>query len=572
MDQFLPDFKICVPRNVSGKIAGSEVVNATYVGVCATCLSGYDRNDPFRSPGIKCKETLGGWFRCFSCDNADTVHWWMAQVFVTICDRGSVEFDDYFKIMDCLVNKSVTNGDVIGYSSYGDYLNSCVKNKEFNYGYLGPVEIIKEIVDRPCDQFKIDEKYGSAVVTSCSGGEGEKYFNSNNLEVMTVYHEPKYMNFKEGFIALYPCIPVSGSMGSVFPVLSEISKYKVEVHSYDSMKMRYNVDLIGDYRDGDSFDIHYYYMSSSGQLYKLNSETYVHIGSKKNRLEGFNFKIDSADNDYLRKQLINDYSLGNYGLILLEINYDFKANKRFTCKIGQEASYAVVRHDYVDCLPRDLLGGYDNLAAIRYRLSLLYTKSMLFARIFKVRSPVWPVGVGDHPKTKFHDWHWFYEKYNDMIKRGKVIGGDYVIGETYMGLMDYLCSYCSRIRRGHRTASECASCLCNETVNKPALVVYIYKLLLSNALMLTGDKFSNDNLSWLCDHLETMINSGEFETLIPIDHMLYNYLGTFLEKNRIQYLQASDSIDEFDDRFIIMHTDIEEMLQNVAGEHDIIFG
>jgi len=505
MRQFSSEFKLCIPRKIWDENLNEVDSSPHFVGICVECLDGYDRNDPFRSPGITGVEREHGWLRCSRCSESTQMHWWLSTVMVKIAASGVVNFADYFQMMDCLVIKSITNGDVVGYDDYDKYLNSfCVG------GRFDPEFEIDEVVDQIVpeegrfDVIEIKEEYGRSSVQTCLGVGDRGGESECNYQSVDVSNDPLLYGTVTGMVAVYPCIPVSGGMTTVMLRVLNIVKDNELVLSYDGFNSYYKLGLIGNSKIGDIIDITYYYKSSTGSLYEIENEKCTVGFSNMCVAKGFSMYKNSSDITYFDKAIYNDYCLGNYGLIIVK----FEHLKRFTFSVEQKVRFYVSNSEKSVRIPMDSVGITDNYMSVVERLNGLYLRTCAFVCTGRTNKLVGDVGNEQCSWMKDYRWKWFYKEYNKLREDRVKIGGK-VTSSIVRIMRDYMCTLCSRVRSVTEFRDlNCGACICHTSIDYVKSVVALYQIIVDYTSILSSQSEVIVNLSFVLPKFNLMLRNN----------------------------------------------------------------
>jgi len=275
-------------------------------------------------------------------------------------------------------------------------------------------------------------------------------------------------------VFVFPCLPKDGDLSSVAASVFSGLRLKDPVFDYDGVVASYSVDVVGFPLDGECVDAYYYYKSSSGVVYRICSEVLNMNGSSTLSLKGFAFFLNSNNDTYYCDKMYNDYVLGKFGLILVEL----KHHKKFCINLTQKIRYYVSFDKRELVYPIDEITGKNNrlqaFERLRYTCNFIYVFALVGIRDGLVGS----VGDERFKWIKHERWSWFLKQHEAFIKHGIMVNS---LGHGFgirKKIIDYSCTFCSQVRGTSDFGSIDLKCRCGPDLNIIKVLTSVYELLL----------------------------------------------------------------------------------------------
>jgi len=210
--------------------------------------------------------------------------------------------------------------------------------------------------------------------------------------------------------------------------------------------------------------------------------------------------------------MYNDYVLGNFGLILVEL----KHSKKYCITLKQRVRY------YVSPLKRELTYPIDEITGknnrlqaferLRYKCNFIFVFTLVGIQGGLVGS----VGDERFKWVKHERWSWFLKQHESFVKYGVIVNS---LGDGFgirKKVIDYSCTFCSQVRGTSDFGSVDLQCSCGPNLNVIKVLVSTYELLLKSGYPCSEYCYINEYSDNLLYDLDELISFGECDGDVDI--------------------------------------------------------
>jgi len=260
-------------------------------------------------------------------------------------------------------------------------------------------------------------------------------------------------------------------------------------------------------------------------------------GTRREKTRGVSYYLTVTDVDFYDKQILNDYNLGQYGLFFAE----FKHNKKFSFNILQRSTYYIPLDGQYPCNLRDSVGTFDNSKSILFRLDRHKIKTVQFTQSGRTDKLLGMIGepkLSNHPR---YQWINFYSRYRMMLGEFGLNEVNYSPLDRASSLLDYECTFCSRVRNNEWGENLGGGCVCSSRMDRVKLISTMYKISLSRDFPIVrylnsyvegqqGGVLSGMDLfrSEILFKLDTAIEAGAFDVKLNTFGLIHKYVDPSL--------------------------------------------